>query len=68
MEEKKTKIPNVSCHHCAMTINRELSEIQGVQEVDVDVEEKMLIVRWQAPTTWDEINKTLSEIGYPPQE
>jgi copper chaperone CopZ len=66
MEEKRIKVPNVSYQHCAMTINRELSKLQGVGEINVDVNSKMLTVHWDAPVTWDDIQKKLVEIGYPP--
>lgn len=68
MEEKKIHIPAISCHHCKMTIERELGELKGIESVEVDVDSRTAFIRWEAPLTWDEIRKTLTEIGYPPEE
>ena len=68
MENKKVKIPNISCGHCAHTIKQELGELSGVTSVVVDVEEKSVDVAWQAPAGWGEIEATLNEINYPPEE
>lgn len=68
MEAKSVKIHAISCHHCKMTIERELGELEGIKEVKVDVDSKTALLRWDAPLTWDEIKKTLAEIGYPPEE
>jgi len=68
MEAKKIKIPAISCHHCKMTIERELGELEGVRSVEVDVDAKAARIRWDAPATWEQIKKTLTEIGYPPEE
>ncbi len=68
MNSKKIRIPAVNCHHCKMTIERELGELEGIESVSVDVDSKTAIISWSAPLTWDEIIKTLSEIGYAPEE
>jgi copper chaperone len=65
MEEKKVILPAISCNHCAMTIKRELSEIPGIQKIQVDVDAKQLTVSWETPASWDIIKNKLSEIGYP---
>jgi copper chaperone len=65
MEEKKVILPAISCNHCAMTIKRELSEIPGIQKIQVDVDAKQLTVSWETPASWDIIKNKLSEIVYP---
>ena len=37
MENRKVVIPAISCAHCGRTIERELGELAGVQNVTVDV-------------------------------
>jgi copper chaperone CopZ len=49
-----------------MTIKRELGEIEGVVNVDADVDAKTVAVQWEAPATWDSIRELLTEINYPP--
>jgi len=48
-----------------MTIQRELREIKGIEEVNGDVKEKKIIVQWDSPATLEEIKSTLQEINYP---
>lgn len=67
MEKKKVTIPNIHCHHCEMAIKRELREINGVHDVDVDILAKQLSVSWDHPATWETIIRILTEIGYPPE-
>jgi copper chaperone CopZ len=66
MPEKTTSVPNISCHHCTSTIQRELLELDGVELVEADPATKRVRVRWQTPASWEEIAATLAEIGYPP--
>ena len=68
MEEKTVHIPAISCSHCVMTIKRELGELDGVVSVSGDPGSKKITVRWKAPLTWNEISRTLEEIGYPVDE
>jgi copper chaperone len=68
MEEKKVHIPAISCHHCKITIERELGGLKAIESVEVNVDSRTALIRWKTPLTWDEIKKTLTEIGYPPQE
>jgi copper chaperone CopZ len=66
MESKTFQVPNISCHHCVMAIQRELSALEGVKRVKGLVEEKRVTVEWEAPATWDQIVATLTDINYPP--
>jgi len=66
MNSKTFKVPNISCHHCVMTIERELGELEGVASVNGDVETKQVTVEWDSPATWEGIESLLAEINYPP--
>jgi copper chaperone len=66
MTSKTFTIPNISCNHCVMTIERELGELAGVTSVTADVETKNVSVEWQPPATWEAIVSLLNEINYPP--
>ncbi len=65
MERKTFRVPNISCGHCVMTIQRELSALAGVQRVEGDAASKMVTVEWQPPANWDKIASLLREIHYP---
>ena len=65
MESKKFSVPNITCSHCVMTIQRELGEIDGVKKVEGDPTAKEINVEWDAPATLEKIKSTLEEINYP---
>lgn len=63
--EKTFTIPNISCGHCVRTIENELSELDGVQKVKADAEDKTVAVDWSSPLTEEDIRNLLSSINYP---
>jgi len=65
METIKLSIPNISCGHCVMTIQRELGEIEGISLVEGDPAAKEITIEWDKPATLEEIKSTLAEINYP---
>ena len=34
-------VPAIHCAHCAMSIREEISEVEGVDEIDVDLDAKL---------------------------
>jgi copper chaperone len=65
MEKRKLLVPNISCGHCIMTIQRELGEIDGVKNVEGNPTTKEITVEWDTPATLESIKSTLKEINYP---
>lgn len=46
MSETRTFIvPGVHCGHCVMSITEEVSEVEGVEDVAVDLETKVVTIR-----------------------
>ena len=68
MVSKTLQVPNISCHHCVMTIQRELGELEGVVSATGDVETKTVTVEWESPATWEGVKSLLDEINYPAAE
>lgn len=68
MITKTLQVPNISCHHCVRTIQRELGQVKGVAEVQADVETKRVSVKVDTPETLETVLQTLREIGYPAAE
>ncbi len=67
MTTKTVKVPNISCHHCVMTIERELGELGGVAQVKAEEASKEVTVSWDPEaTTWTAIADLMTEINYPP--
>ncbi len=67
METQTLTIPKISCAHCVMAIKNELTEIEGVNNVDGDPEGKTITVKFSDPVTLEKIKETLTEINYPAQ-
>ena len=65
MEKQTLTVPNITCWHCVMSIKNELSELEGITEVDGDPENKSITVEWESPVTLDKIKDTLKKINYP---
>ena len=66
MESKTVTVPNISCGHCTHTIEMELGDLAGVQNVTADMESRQVVVEWGQPATWDTIESLMVEINYPP--
>jgi len=56
-------VPAIHCEHCAMSIREEVSEVEGVDEVDVDLDAKVVTVSGHA---LDEsaVRAAIVEAGY----
>lgn len=69
MTKTKTKtynVPDVSCGHCKMAIERAVGAMNGVNRVEVDVERKSVNVDFDETVTTEEaILATMKEEGYP---
>ncbi len=59
------KVPNISCHHCTMTIERETKDLPGVEKVEGNVEERTATFMLENEQALDAVKETLAEIGYP---
>jgi copper chaperone len=38
------RVPSIHCAHCGLSIREEVSEVEGVEEVGVDVEAKVVTI------------------------
>ncbi len=46
---KTYSVPSIHCQHCVHTIKMELSELEGVQNVDADLDSKKVSVTFDNP-------------------
>lgn len=58
-------VPKIHCAHCAMTIREEVSEVPGVEAVDVDVDSKVVVVRGESVED-AAVREALANAGYEP--
>jgi copper chaperone CopZ len=67
MTSKTVSVPNISCGHCVMTIQREVGELEGVTDVKAEQATKKVTVSWDPiATEWEEIERVMKEINYAP--
>jgi copper chaperone len=68
MNSKTILVPGISCGHCTNTIQTEIGELDGVVSVSAEVETRKVAITWEDPASWQQIDQTLHEIGFPPQQ
>ncbi len=56
-------VPAIHCAHCAMSIREEVSEVEGVDEVDVDLDAKLVVVRGRRLDD-SALREAIAEAGY----
>ena len=66
MTTKTYSVPNISCGHCVMTIERELKFVDGLQTVKANQDTKAVLVEVDDEGVLAEVEAMLVEIGYPP--
>jgi len=55
-------VDGMTCNHCALSVTEEVSEVAGVDAVDVDLASGRLVVR--GDVTDDAVRAAVSEAGY----
>ncbi len=64
MRETKTyTVPGIHCGHCAAAIKEEVSGVEGVEAVDVDLEAKIVTIRGKALSD-EALREAIDEAGY----
>ncbi|MEC9015066.1 MAG: heavy-metal-associated domain-containing protein [Gemmatimonadota bacterium] len=67
MKNRTVQVPNISCGHCVVAIQREVSEIEGVLSVEGRHDTRDVTISWNSEkTSWQEIEGLMSQINYPP--
>jgi copper chaperone len=56
-------VPAIHCEHCAMSIREEVSEVEGVDDVGVDLDSKVVTVSGHDLDD-DAIRAAIVEAGY----
>ncbi len=65
MALKTYTVPNISCGHCVMTIERELKFVDGVQSVKANEATRAVLVEVDSDAVLPAVEAMLAEIGYP---
>jgi copper chaperone len=56
-------VPAIHCEHCALSIREEVSEVAGVESVDVDLDAKTVTVVGDGISD-DRVRAAIVEAGY----
>lgn len=56
-------VPAIHCAHCGMSIREEVSEVEGVEDVDVDIESKIVTIRGRDLSD-KRLRAAIQEAGY----
>jgi copper chaperone len=57
------RVPGMHCSHCEASVREELSEIEGVETVDVDLESRLVTVRGRGLSD-EALRAAIAEAGY----
>lgn len=61
-ETKKVGIEGMNCNHCAMNVQKTISNLEGVEAVDVRLDENAAYI--QGKFDREKLIKAIDEIGY----
>ena len=64
MAETTYTVEGMTCGHCATSVREEVSELEGVRSVDVDVESGRVTVTSDTPLPTDAVAAAVTEAGY----
>ncbi len=68
MQTKNFTVPNISCGHCTMRIEKALNAMDGVTSAKAEIPTKAVTVEWdESKTDWEAIKAELEKAGYPPE-
>ena len=62
--KKKINIEGMSCTHCVNHVTEELKKVDGVSDVQVNLEEKNAVVEVGCCTSDDALKAAVEEAGY----
>jgi copper chaperone CopZ len=57
-------VPGMTCGHCKGAVTDELSKINGVTKVDVDLDTKKVIFESDVAVEWQIIVEAIDEAGF----
>jgi len=56
-------VPAIHCAHCGMSIREEVSEVEGVEDVGVDIDAKVVTIRGRELSD-EKLRAAIQEAGY----
>ena len=56
-------VPGIHCAHCGMSIREEVSEVEGVEDIAVDIDAKVVTIRGRELSD-EKLRAAIQEAGY----
>jgi copper chaperone CopZ len=63
LEQRTYTVTGMTCHHCTLSVTEEVSEVAGVERVDVDLASGRLTVAGDGFSD-DDVAAAVDEAGY----
>ncbi len=57
-------VKGMSCQHCVMSVKKALSRLDGVQNVEVDLQKQEVHFDTMKPLPMNQIEKAIEDAGY----
>ena len=64
MTIERFQVPDISCQHCVNAITKEVSALSGVEQVQVNLTEKLVTVAHSDQITTEAIVAAINQAGY----
>jgi copper chaperone len=64
MTESTYTVTGMSCGHCVSAVTEEVTKIDGVEHVDVDLDSGRLVITSASPLSDEEVTGAVSEAGF----
>ena len=64
MTQTTLNIEGMTCNHCAMTVQKALSSVPGVQKAEVSLPSKKAVVTTEGPLDLPAVVRAVEEEGY----
>ncbi len=62
--QTELNVPDITCGGCASSIKKALGSVQGINQVDVDINAKTLTVNHDEQLTRDDLVKAIDRAGF----
>lgn len=64
MTQITLSVPDISCNHCKMSIEGAVKELDGVDKVEVAIDDRTVDVSFDSPTDVDAVIAAIEGQGY----
>ncbi|PAF51621.1 copper-binding metallochaperone CopP [Helicobacter sp. 13S00477-4] len=62
--KKEFQVPGITCQHCVDKIEKFVGEIEGVNQINIDLNKKIVSVEFNPPADEKNISEAILDAGY----